>query len=108
MLCWFLQYNKVNWLYVYIYIPTLLSLSPTCPPHPTTLGHPECRAELPVVSRSSPLAILHMIVCVQISQLIPSPSHLPMSTCLFCMSMSLFHPANRFIYTIFLESTYVH
>ena len=39
MLCWFLLYNKVNWLYVYIYIPTLLSLSPTCPPHPTALGH---------------------------------------------------------------------
>ena len=39
MLCWFLLYNKVNWLYVYIYIPTLLSLSPMCPPHPTPLGH---------------------------------------------------------------------
>ena len=37
MLCQFLLYNKVSQLYIhiYIYIPSLLSLLPTPPSHPS-------------------------------------------------------------------------
>ena len=97
--------------------PICIHLSPCSwassqhPPYLIPAGHH--RAKL---YSGFPLAIYftHGSVCVcvcmpvQISQLSPSPSHLPMPTCLFCMAVSLFHPANRFICTIFLKSTYVH
>ena len=40
MVCYFLLYNKVNQLYIYIYphISTLLCLPPSHPPYPTPLG----------------------------------------------------------------------
>ena len=37
VLCWFLLYNEVNQLYVYMY-PLPLG-PPSSPPHPTHLGH---------------------------------------------------------------------
>ena len=40
MVCYFLLYNKVNQLYIYIYphISSLLHLPPSYPPYPTPLG----------------------------------------------------------------------
>ena len=40
MVCYFLLYNKVNQLYIYIcsHISSLLHLPPSHPPYPTPLG----------------------------------------------------------------------
>ena len=58
MLCQFLLYNKVNQLYVYMYcyIPSLLSLPPTLP-IPLLQVITKHQADLPVLCSSFPLAI---------------------------------------------------
>ena len=55
MLCWFLLCNKVNQLYVYIYL-SLSDLPPT-PTVPPILVITEHQAELPLLLSMFPLAI---------------------------------------------------
>ena len=107
MLCQFLLYNKVNQLYVYIYlhIPSLLRLPPTqpIPPLQEVTKH---RDDLPVLCSCFPLAIYFTFGSVYISMVLshfvpayPSPSPCPQvhfpRLCLYsCL-------APRFIRTIF-------
>ena len=103
--------NEVNQLYVYLYPLSLgpLSHHPPIPPIQVTTEH---RAELPVLYSMFLLAIYFMhgsvYMSILISQFIPPSPSLPcphvhsLHLCLYSC------PANRFICTIFLDSTYMH
>ena len=83
--------------YTYTYIsPSWTSLPP--PPIPLIQVITEHQAELPVLYSRFPLAsyITHgsVYMSILISQFIPSPL-LPMSTCLFSTSTSLFLPCKQ-------------
>ena len=100
-----------KWIsYMYTYIPSLLDLSPTAP-HSTRLGHYRALSWAPRAIQQVPLASYFTHGSVFMSNLIsqfvpPSPSppcpqvrSLPLHLCSF--------PTNRFISTIFLDSTYM-
>ena len=74
MLCWFLLYNDVNRLHVYIYPLPLGTPPPPIPPIQVTTEHP---AELPALYSGFPLALCfthgRVFMSVPISQFIPSP-----------------------------------
>ena len=100
MLCYFLLYNKVSQLYIYIYphISSHLRLPPTLiiPPLQAVTKH---RADLPVLCNSFPLAIHFTFGSVYMSMILshivpasPSPS---VSSSLFSMSSSLFLPCHQ-------------
>ena len=96
MLCWFLLYNKVNQLYVYIYphIPSLLRLTPTLPIPPFSVVTKH-RADLPVLCSCFPLAIYFgsVYMLMLLSHFVPaSPSPTPVSSSPFSTSASLFLP----------------
>ena len=106
--CYFLFYNKVNQLYIYIYshIPSLLHLPPSHLPYPTPLGGHKARADLPVLCGCFPLASYFTFGSVYMSMPLshfvsayPSPSPCPQvhSLCLHLYSC----PAPRFFRTIF-------
>ena len=99
--------------YMYTYSPSLLDLPP-CP-----LYHPSRPSQSMALRYSSaPCAIQqdptsHLFYTRQCTCINPNlPVHFPllpsMSTRPFSTSASLFCPANTFICTIFLDSTYMH
>ena len=96
-------------LYVYIY-PSLLGLLQASS-HPTPLGHHRAPIGAPcaVTAGSHWLSLLHMLVYLfqACSQFIPlSPSSL--CPCVHSLHLHLYScPANMFICTIFLDSTYM-
>ena len=107
MECQFLLYNKVNQLYIYIYlhIPSLLRLPPTLPitPLQVVTKHP---ADLPVLCGCFPLAICFTFGSIYKSMPLshfipayPSPTlcHQVHSLCLHLYSC----PAPRFFITLF-------
>ena len=88
MFCYFLLYNKINKLYVYIY-PFLLG-------HLAPLGHHRVPSRAPWLHSSFSLAVYFThgggYMSLLLSQCSPaSPSPLA-STCLFSTSVSLFLP----------------
>ena len=94
MLCQFLLYNKVNQLYVYIYIPIS---PPSCVSLPPSLSHPSKWSQsteliyLCDVAASHQLSILHLVVyicqCYSLtsSQLTLHPSHVLKSVLYVCI-----------------------
>ena len=93
MLCYFLLYNKVNQLYIYIYphIYSLLLLPPTLhiPPLYVDTKH---QADLPVLCSCFPLAIYFTLGSVYMSMPLshfvpayPSPSHVLKSILYICV-----------------------
>ena len=109
MLCWFLLYNKVNQLYVYI-ISSLLDLPPTPLSHPSRSSQSTELSPLCSPEASHQLSVSHMVVyiCQCYSLFIPPSPSPTVFTCLFSTSVSLFLPGNRFICIIFLDSTHMH
>ena len=102
--CQFLLYNRVNQLYIHVYPFSLGSRSP--PPIPPLQVTTEHRVELPVLYSRFPLSIYFthggVYMSVLISQFIPFLCpHVHMSVPYSC-------PGNRFISTIFLDSTCKH
>ena len=91
MLCQFLLYNKVNQLYICIYISSyrLPLLSPSYPPYPTPLGGHEAPS---YVAASHYLFYIWQCIYVNATlSLCPSLSFpLPMSSSPFSTSVSLF------------------
>ena len=114
LLCQLLLYNKVNQLYVYIYlhIPSLLSLPPTLPilPLQVVIKH---LADLPVLCGCFPLAIYFTFGSAYMSTLLspfipgyPSPSPCPQVPSLRLHLYS--SPAPRFFSKFFfLDSIYM-
>ena len=92
MLCWFLLGNKVNQLYVYIYL-SLSDLPPTSTV-PPILVITEHQAELPVLLSMFPLAIYFthgsVYMSIPISPFIPHPLPSTMSTHPFSVTASPF------------------
>ena len=116
MLCQFLPYNELNQLHVYICPFPLGSPFHTPPPHPIPLvkaitEHWAGLPELPVLCSRFPLANLHGVVHICQSYLPIHPSF-PFTHCVHMSS--LIHlclyscPENKFISTIFVDSTYMH
>ena len=109
MRCYFLLFNEVNQLCVYMYP---LSLGPTSHLHPPSHSQviTDHQAELPALHGSFPPALyfIHgsVYMSILISQFIPpSPSLLcPQVRYLYLHLCSC--PGSRFICTIFLDSTY--
>jgi len=107
VLCWFLLYNQVNQLHVYIH-PLPLE-PPSYPLSPPITYH---RAELPVVHSTFPLAVYftHASECEStlLSKFIPpsSSSRIHMPILHICISLCSC-PANRCICTIFLDLIYM-
>ena len=102
----FLVYNEMNQLYVYTY-PSLLGL-------PNPLGHHREWSWIPYAIQQVPTIYFTrggVYMSIPISQFIPSPPpHLrphPMSRCVSSVSVSPLLRCNRFICTIFLDSTYI-
>ena len=113
VVCQFLLYNKVNQLYVYIYlhIPSLLHLPPTLPIPPLQVVTKH-RADLPMQCSCFPLAIYFTFGSVHMSMLFSHfdpayPSRFPCpqvhSLCLCLYSC----PSLRFIITIFFQILYI-
>ena len=117
MLCQFLLYNKVNQLYVYMYlhISSLLRLPPTLPIPPLQVDTKH-RADFPVLCGCFPLAIYFTFGSVYMSMPLshfvpayPSPSPYPQVHSLvgLCLYSRL---TTRFFMTFFfspLDSIYV-
>ena len=91
---WFLRYNNVNRLYVYIYPLPLQPPSYPTLPHSTPLGHHRALNWTPYAIQQSPTSIYftHSSVCMPIllSQFVPQSPSPPWSTSLF--SAYLFLP----------------
>ena len=105
MMCQFLLYNKVNQLYIYPHIPSLLRLPPTLPIPPLQVVTKH-RADLPVLCGYFPLAISFTFGSVYMSMPLshfipayPSPSPCPQVHSLRLHLDSC--PAPRFSMTIF-------
>ena len=98
---------KTKWnSYMYIYPPSWTSFS--CP-YPTLLGHHRAPSWAPCATQQLPLLIyfthggIHMSMLP--SQFVPPfPSHTMSKVCSLCLCLYS-SPANRFISTIFLDST---
>ena len=110
MLCWFLLYNKGNQPYVYRYP---LHLEPPFRPgplHPSRSAQSTKLSSLRYTVGAHWLSVLHMAVHICQSQSAKS-SHSPPLPSPHVHSLHLylyFCPSNRFICTIFLDSTYIH
>ena len=102
MLCWFLLYNKMNQLYVYIH-PSLLYLLPAL--HPTPLCHHRALSWAPCVTEQLPASYLfYTWVSMLLSQFHPPslPPPCPHVSSL-CLHLSLFLSWNTFIHTVSLS-----
>ena len=62
ILCWFLLYNNVNQSWLYIYIPSHLSLPPNSLSHPSRSSQITRLGFLCYIASSHCLSILHIIV----------------------------------------------
>ena len=105
MLCWFLLYNNMNQLYVYIY-PLPLE-PPSHPPtsHPSRISQSTKLSSLCCIAASHQLSTLHMVVYIcQCYSLNSSHSPFPAVSTSPSLLLHLYScPANRFICTIFLD-----
>ena len=109
MLRYFLLYNKVNQLYVQIFLlPLELS---SHHPHTSPLSlHRALRCDPCAIEQLPTSYFIHgsTYICQSYSSNSSHPSLLPaVSTCLFSMSGLYSCPENRFICTIFLDSIYI-
>ena len=108
VLCYFLLYNKVNQLYVYIYphIPSLFSLPPTLPISPLQMVTKH-QPDLPVLCGCFPLASYFTFCSVYMSMTLSHPvtshsSHSPYPEVHSLVGLCLYsHPATRFFMTFF-------
>ena len=107
MLCWFLLYNKVNLLYVYIYTFLLGPPSPLSPPPPIQVTT-EHQAELlaPYNNLLPAICFTHSSVHMSspVSQFIPSPVPAHVHPSIFLCLCLYSCPVDRSICTIFLDS----
>ena len=108
MLCWFLPYNNLNQLWLYIYP---LPVEPPSPPpiHPSGSSQSGRLSSLCYIATSHWLSISHMVVHICQCCLLncPTLSFPTVSISVFSTSLHLHSfPENRFISTIFLDSTY--
>ena len=88
MLCSFLLYNEVNQLYVYIY-PLPLGHPPI--PYPSPLGHHWAWSWAPCAIQWIPTSYLfHTQWCAYVNPNLPVHPFLPMSTCPFSVSSSIY------------------
>ena len=108
MVCYFLLYNKVNQLYIYIYphISSLLHLPPTLPIRPLQVVTKH-RADLPVLCGCFTLAIYFTFGSVYMSMTLSHPvtSHPSPSPCpqVHSLHLRLYAcPASRFFITIYI------
>ena len=99
------------YIYLYLYIPSLLDLPPTTLTIPSPRSS-QCLGLGFLCSASFSLAIYfthgHLYVLLPISQFVPLFPHPAASTGLLSMSALLFQLGNKFICTMFLDSTYIH
>ena len=110
MLYYFLLYNEVNQLYVYIY---LLPLGPPSHsiPQPNCLGHHRAASWAPWAIQQLPTRCLaYTQKCIYVSAVLSVHRLL---SCLCPWVCSLHRhlcscPRNKFVCTIFLDSTYMH
>ena len=95
--------------HMYTYIPTLLTLCPLH--HPTALGHHRALSCCSALYSSFPLAIIWQYIYVNVTLSLCPTLSFPTTPCPqvhslhFCLYSC---PENRFISTIFLDSTYMH
>ena len=98
------------YIYIYIYPPSWTFLPPPSPSQPPRSSQRLGMGFL-CYARFS-LAIYfthsHLYVLIPISQFVPHIPCPPVSTGLLSMSAFLFQLGNKFIYTIFLDSMYMH
>ena len=105
-----LSFCCTTWIsYMHIYISSLLSL-PRCappPPHPTLLGHHQALSWAPCAVQQLPICATHggVYISVLLSQFTP-PSPSPPCPQIRSRRLCLHCLVNRFISTIFLDSTY--
>ena len=112
MLCYFLLYNKVNQLYVYVYphIPSLLVLPLTLPLPPLQVVTKR-RVDIPMLCSSLPLAIHFTFGNVYVSMLLSNFVPIPLPP--LCPQVRSLHlhlysfPASRCISIIFLDYIYM-
>ena len=103
----------MNWIsYMYTYIPSLLDLPPTPTPNPTHLGHHRAPSWAPCVIQQVPTSYLfYTWQCRYVNpnlSIHPTPPSLFPCPHIHSLQLRLYScPANRFIYTIFLDSTYM-
>ena len=108
-------WHRTMWISLqYTYVPFFLTLLLiACPPHSTPLGYYRVPDWAPYVIQQLPTSYLFYIwwcICFNVALSIhPTLSFPTVSASLFSTSVSLFYscPANRFISTIFLDSTYM-
>ena len=89
---------------LYTFIPSLMSVPPTAPPHP--LGHHRDQAKLPCYTALPTIYLTPGNVFMSLlSQLVPP---FPSSPCPCSLGLCLYScTASRFINTVFLDSIYV-
>ena len=112
MLYWFLLYNEVNKLYIYIY-PLPLGLPSYLPPHPVSLIAHRTASWAPCAIQQVPTSCQFYIwQCMYINPKLPvhpttpsSPPCPPICSLHLCLYSC---PAARFIWISFLDSTYMH
>ena len=115
MVCQFQLYNKLNQLYIYIYLHISSLLSPSHPPYSVLLGGTKHRADVSVLCGCFPLAIYFTFGSIYKSMPLshfvpafPSPSLCPQDNSLhlrlYCS------PAHMFLRTFFffLDSIYIY
>ena len=91
--------------------PSWISPQPPSPSHPSRLSQ-SSGSELPASYSEFPLAVYFthggVYVSVLLSQFVPPSPSPPLSLTLSSMSASHCCPADRFLSTSFLDSTYMH
>ena len=94
---------KMNQLYIYTYIPSLLDLG-----HHSALSRVPCAVQYVLISYVFLHSIKSVYVSIPISQFLPFPFP-PLYPYICSLRLCLyFYFANRIICTIFLDSTYMH
>ena len=108
MVCYFLLYNKVNQLYIYIcsHISSLLRLPPSHPPYPTPLGGHKAQSWSPCAMRLLPTSYFtfgSVYMFMPLSHFVPaypSPSRLQVHS----LHLRLYScPAPRFFRNFFFS-----
>ena len=116
MVCYFLLYNKVNQLHIYIYphISSFLCLLPPSLSHPSRWSQSTEVISLCYEAASHQLSILHLVVYIcpchslTSSQLILPPPHVLKSILYICVFIAVLPlGSSEPFYFIFLDSVYM-